>query len=154
MAISFVILSIYFFNNRTRLNKILEIPGNETLEIFLFHQFVVDIMYFKVIWAFFLQNRIDLYLIFIPLIIIISIGLALPFYLLGRYIKTERRIRKTIIIISSSLIIYTLTIYTFNLFSIISNLYSFVLFGLLIITVGMINFLIYIIWKKSVRNKL
>ena len=154
ITIAFVIFSIWFFKNRTKTNKILEIPGKETLELFLFHQLVVDLFYYKIIAYFSLQFRIELYLIFIPLIVIVSIGLALPFYLLGRFFRRENKTHKSIFILSFSLIIYALIIIIFNLESIISNLYSLVLFSSVLIIISLINIVYFFLKKEKYHTEL
>ncbi|MFW9829294.1 MAG: acyltransferase, partial [Candidatus Thorarchaeota archaeon] len=94
ITINIVIFSIWFFKNRRKTNKVLEVPGNATLELFLFHQLIVDNIYYRIIVRFSLQDRIELYLLFIPLIVIISVALSFPFYLLGNFFKKEKKLHK------------------------------------------------------------
>ncbi|UCD02187.1 MAG: acyltransferase [Promethearchaeota archaeon] len=154
ISISFVFFSIWFFQSKTIINKTLEVPGNETLELFLIHQFVIDIFYYRIIEYFSLQNRIELYLIFIPLIVIISIALALPFFLLGRIFRNERKTHKAIFTLSFSLIIYALIISIFNLNSVISDLNSLLLFSSIIIILSLINIFIFFTKKKKLKFNL
>ncbi len=154
ITISFVIFSIWFFKYTTKINKMLEIPGKETLELFLFHQLVVDVFYYRIIVYFSLQSRIELYLIFIPLIVIGSIGLAFPFYLLGRFFRRESKTHKSILILSFSLLIYALIIIIFNLASIISNLYSLILFSSILIIISLINILHFFLKKEKYQTDL
>ncbi len=154
-SILFIIFSISFFSKFKRINTILEIPGKASYEIYLLHLIFVEIMYYKVIEFFSLQDIFsEIYFLVIPTITLISIILSIPFYFIGRIFKNEEKTHKTILFISFSLIDYAIIVFLFKLETSINNLFSIFLFGTLMIGLGIILYIINRYIKKSKNEKL
>lgn len=93
-------------NKNRRINRILIFPGERLYEIFLFHPLIIYIIANIFLDFFALEKTTLLLILLIPLIIIVGIIVAIPFYNLGKHIKKKKNYHLVIIIFTSSLLIY------------------------------------------------
>ena len=128
-VIFIVVFLIYFFSKVKRINTLLKIPGKALYEIYLFHLIFAEIMYFKILEYLSLQDIFsEIYFLVIPILIIVSIILTIPFYLAGLFFRNEEKTHKTILFISFNLILYALIVFLFKLETFMNNLFSIFLF--------------------------
>ncbi|MFX1277222.1 MAG: acyltransferase family protein [Promethearchaeota archaeon] len=126
-VISFLIFILNFFNKKSKINKIFKIPGKEAYEVYLLHFVSLTIINATVP---FLEYNFILYIINLVLIILISLNLAYPVYYFSNWIKRNKKYHSPIIIISLSLIIYSIIYYIFYpvvVFNIINSIILFLL---------------------------
>ncbi len=155
ITIFFVIFSIYFFSKLKRINTILEIPGKASYEIYLLHLIFVEIIYYKIIEYFLLQDIFaEIFFLVIPILIVVSIILTVPFYLTGRFFQNEEKTHKTILFISFSLIFYAVIVFLFNLETVMNNLLSVFLFGNIILVFLVFHLIFFLInyIKEKMKN--
>lgn len=136
-SITFTLFSLYFFKNKPKINKILKIPAEESYEIILLHDvMIIQIVY--VVSLIFPFLSFNIFVIFcIISVFIFTIFLAYPFYYFGNWLKSEIKYYKTIIIIISSLIVYSIISYTnliFHLF-ILADLISIIIYSLTLLII-------------------
>ncbi len=150
----FVIFSIYFFSKLNRVNTFLKIPGKTSYEIYLLHLIFVEIIYYKIIEYFLLQEIFSeiYFLVVIPILTVVSIILTVPFYLTGKFFQNEEKTHKPILFISFSLIFYAIIVFLFNIESVMNNLFSIFLFGIILL-VFIVLYSIYLYLKKSKNEK-
>ncbi|MFW9880244.1 MAG: acyltransferase family protein [Candidatus Thorarchaeota archaeon] len=103
LAFVFLLLMVYFFNNKSKVNKTLGYIATESYEIYMLHYIIMIFIYELEIS---LNGPDVLWLIFIPLILIFSILLACPFYYLNKKINQTRKSHKYLILMFLSLILY------------------------------------------------
>ncbi len=152
IAILLTVFSIFFLSKQVKINNILKIPGKGSYEIYLFHLIIVEILYYKVIEFFLLEDIIELYIIIIPVLIILSIISTVPLYLLNKFFKNTEKIHRTILMLSFSLITYAIIVFLFNLELIINNFQSILLFISILLTLIFLNFFKSILIKKKNLN--
>ena len=152
IAILLTVFSIFFFSKQVKINNILKIPGKESYEIYLFHLIIVEIIYYKVIEFFLLEEIIEIYIIIIPVIIILSIISTVPLYLLNKFVRYKEKIHRTILMLSFSLITYAIIVFLFSLELIINNFQSVLLFISILLTFIFLNYFKLILIKKKNLN--
>ena len=121
LALLFIIFCNYLFYKKPKINKILEIPGTISYEIFLTH--------FVIIFVFVILTIFEiLFFITLPIIIMLSIAFAYPLYYLRVLIEQKQEYHKMILTFVCSLVLYAIILYLFNLEQSSFNLFSAILY--------------------------
>ncbi|MFW9865981.1 MAG: acyltransferase family protein [Candidatus Thorarchaeota archaeon] len=151
ISIVITLLLIFFFKYRFKTNKILNIVGNKTYEIYLF-QFLIIILIYRIDTL--LNGPASLWLIFIPLTFILSILIAYPFYYLGILVNKAKSLHSLILVICSSFIIYGFIANIIDLFypTFLTNYIALIIFGSLIIPLLLIHYYKKYSLKKSLLD--
>ena len=146
ISIVITLLLIFFFKHKTKTNRILNIVGNKTYEIYLF-QFLIIILIYRIDTL--LNGPASLWLIFIPLTFILSILIAYPFYYIGALINKAKSLHSLILVICSSLILYGFVANFIGLFNstLLTNYKPLVIFGILVISLFLIHY--YLNYRRS-----
>ncbi len=152
ITILLTVFLIFFLSKQVKINNILKIPGKRSYEIYLFHLIIIEILYYKVIEFFWLEDILEIYIILIPVIIILSIISSIPLYLLSKFFKNTEKIHRTILMLSFSLIAYAMIVFLFNLELIINNFQSVLLFISIFFTFIFLNCFKSILIKKKNLN--
>ncbi len=161
LTITFFIFIVNALNKNKRINRILVFPGEKLYEIFLFHPLIIYITASVFFDYFAFEKTTVLLVLLIPLIIIVSIIVAIPFYYLGKYIKNKKQYHMVFVIISISLIIYGIISIIlgiskgvlFNFGQEIYNLNALVLYLIIIILISSIYCIILFI-KRYKKKKI
>lgn len=128
-AIFSIIFVINFLNKKFKINKICKPFGEYSYEIFLLHISLI-VLFIGIL-------KIQIGVFSFPLIIISSMLLAFPFYKIEKRINEREKIHPFILIIASSLILYAIIIYIFNLALNKYNIIALLLFAIIIFGVSM-----------------
>jgi len=121
ITIFLTIVFMIYLDNKNKFNNILNILGTHSYEVFLIHLVPISMLAL-------LKIELELYFIYLPIAILISIILSHPFYFFGKWISRNKRIHVIVITFSSSLIIYSLIIYVLQLQTSFNDLGAFLLF--------------------------
>ena len=105
-TILFFIFIINVLNKNRRINKLFSSPGKFLYEVFLFHPLMIFFISNIFLDFFAIEKTIGLLILLIPIIIIASFAVALPFYYLQNKIKKKREWHTIIIMLIVPLIIY------------------------------------------------
>ena len=105
-ALLFFIIIINVLQKNKRISKILGSPGKLLYEVFLFHPLIIFLTSNIFLDFLGIQRTIELIIILIPIIIIVSFIVAIPFYHLGELIKNRTKWHRTIMMFIIPLIIY------------------------------------------------
>ncbi|MHA1395563.1 MAG: acyltransferase family protein [Promethearchaeota archaeon] len=143
LAIFYVLLLFQIFNKTLKLNKILDLPGRESYEIFLIHQIPLYI-------CLMIQTKLELSYFYFIIIILGCIVLAYPFNLVGTIIKCNNRFHDIVVLGSLTLLIYAFisyTIFLLNLYD-INNFFAITLY----FSIFIITFLFYFFVSLSSKN--
>ncbi|MFW9940350.1 MAG: acyltransferase family protein [Candidatus Thorarchaeota archaeon] len=105
MGILLTILILMIFNEKPKVNRILEIPGKELFEVILFHSVPLALNTY-IISIIGTIPKADLWAISLPMIFITAFLLAYPFYRFGEWVKREKNIHFIILVIGLSFFIY------------------------------------------------
>lgn len=131
IAISSTVFLIIYLDNKVKINNFFNVLGNHSYEIFLIHLFPINILAL-------LDVKLELYFIYLLIVVISNIILSHPFYYVGNWIKNKKRYHDSIITISLSLIIYSLFIYILQLETTFNNVGALILFLSILATVSVI----------------
>lgn len=161
MTISFIAFFIFLFNDKPKINKILNIPGRKSYEIIMVQTLAMLIILYFIPKILYLDYNIVV-VICIILIYLSSIVIAYPIYYFGYLMKLEKKFHSIIIVVSLSLIIYAFIAYILFLFNsiVLNDLLSVLLFSIIFgisIFVYYIKTLIkalYILIKKYTKNSI
>ncbi|MFW9940353.1 MAG: acyltransferase family protein [Candidatus Thorarchaeota archaeon] len=137
--------------NRSNITKKFTLPGKVSYEIYLIHNIPLTINSYIFNWSAegnsMLSNetKFNYGYLSIPLIFISTLLLAYPFYRFGEWVKKKKELHLFVLIISVSLIIYgfSATILFLFHFTQFNNMFSIVLFIIILLSIG-----IFFCWRN------